>query len=127
MSKQDKKVETGPNGHEVGLDSDGNTVEWIPDDQLPGEFWPLMIRRNDADVSRAHDEFEEKVWWNRHMVLANSRDDIPEVAIQRAEEIEDKYPIEELVLDDFEWGLLCGRMSALGWVLGDEWEWSLST
>lgn len=37
--------------------------------------------------------------------------------------IEAAYPVEDLgPYTDFEWGMLNGKLSALRWVLGEEWD-----
>jgi hypothetical protein len=103
--------------------------------------------RRYVDIVEAIEKLREQVWYNRHQVwnekLENGEailigDDeergkdpvglrihrrVWEGAEKSARQVEAKYGLEELgPWTDFEWGMISGKLSALRWVLGDEWD-----
>lgn len=126
--------EVGPNGHRIGYAKNGDKVEWIPDEESPDQEWPLVLRRNDKAILKSYKEFWDKVWWNRHKSLLAKiqcgeipEGSIPERAFTASKKIERRYGRKNLILSDLEFGMLSGKLSALSWVLGSEWEESLDT
>src|SRR5207244_1415287 len=84
-------------------------------------------RRTD-EILEAIDLLWHQVWYNRHMVRrqriemgeeAPSSPEVERVAQESEERVRAKYGIENLgPWDDFEWGMINGKLSALNWVLG---------
>lgn len=136
----EKRIAVGPNGGQIGYMPNGDMVEWVQgkdENGMPAEV-PRLLRRNDTDIKAAYHEFRDKVWWYRHHIrlgqiernresLTEDRKRILEEARKTARRIERKYGKTNLPCDAFEWGLACGRLSALSWVLGSEWYGSLNT
>lgn len=94
------------------------------------------------DILEAMDELVDKVWYNRHMNMMYrlEQGDVEIVedgtkrygndvihrsilkgALASAEKVRQKYE-DTGPWDDFEWGMINGKLSALRWVLGDEWD-----
>lgn len=91
----------------------------------------LLEERSGEEISETIEELIEKVWYNRHQVLKykveNGIERVhPEIwkgALTSAKKVENKFGLENLgPYDDFEWGMINGKLSALRWVLGDEWD-----
>ena len=88
-------------------------------------------RRRDDEVLSAAKEFEERVWYDRHLSLRyrvlNGTEEIdPDIwkrALESAERIENAYGEGSLgPYSDYEWGMINGKLSALRWVLGEDWD-----
>jgi len=86
------------------------------------------------DIRRAEEELFEKLWYSRHRESHTRAMRDPSYdptawakAIAEADVIEASYPKGELPpWDDYAHGMVCGKLSAMRWVLGDDWD-SLDT
>ena len=108
--------------------------------------WAEEPRRLSEIVSTI-DELFDKVWynrhWNRRIAIEEGRTkiveketfpvkdhatrpiqrDVWEGALKAAKRVEKKHGKKNLgPWSDFDWGMINGKLSALRWVLGDEWD-----
>ena len=113
---------------------DETTFEYDWDDESRGLY----------EILDTIDMLTDKIWYNRHCGRAydvengnilivdgddydvynhqHIRKDIWEGALKSAKNKEEKYPNELGPWSDFEWGMLSGKLSALRWVIGEEWD-----
>ncbi|MBC6609104.1 DUF4935 domain-containing protein [Hymenobacter sp. BT188] len=104
------------------------------------------IPRTFTELLELEEELRQKVWYNRHQVRAFMIEegrmkliereefsmatvqttiikDVWEGAKKGAEKLEKLYGKDNLgPYDDFEWGMLSGKLSAIRWVMGDDWD-----
>lgn len=94
-------------------------------------FDELEQHRTTDDILVAMDELVDRVWHNRHLYYAEkhrSGEDrmTPEIwrgACESAKKVEAKYGKANLgPYSDFDWGMINGKLSALRWVLGEDWD-----
>ena len=93
-----------------------------------------LFMRSENKVLEAEKRLNDILWWNRHKVLEHKCEetgkyppkDIWDEALENVKRIEEEIPKEELMLSDFDWGMVNGKLSAIRWFLGDEWD-ELST
>jgi hypothetical protein len=110
------------------------------------QTWYFPPRRF-VEINEAITKLLDQVWYNRHQVwneklksgearlIENNEErgrdplgvwihrGVWERAESAARKLEEKYGLDEFgPWDDFEWGMINGKLSALRWVLGDEWD-----
>lgn len=90
--------------------------------------------RSIRTVMKAEEEFFDRIWYDRSLVHeANDREQgkkmepkLRKVVLAARAKVEAKYGGKKAMRDyyksDFEWGMMNGKLSALRWVLGDEWD-----
>jgi len=82
--------------------------------------------RSLRQIRDAEAQFFNKVWYGRSALDGEMQTwGTPKLRrhvkhLQR--EVEEKYGKKNLIVDDFGWGMFNGKLSALRWVLGDEWD-----
>jgi predicted nucleic acid-binding protein len=116
------------------------------DDHL-AEFNYASESRSLSELLDAMHILDRKIWYNRHWNLRTKIEDgthqvvseenysitpyrpdqtlytVWEMALAAATRTEEEIGIDNLgPWNDFEWGMLNGKLSALRWVLGDEWD-----
>jgi hypothetical protein len=90
--------------------------------------------RSVKQILRAEQEFFERIWYDRSL-LGEQIDkkkkvkrpaDIIKGMMAARKRIEAQYggkkALRNYYKDDFEWGMMNGKLSALRWVLGDDWD-----
>ncbi len=103
--------------------------------------------RSLSELLDEEERLTEQIWYNRHMVRRSSiengiikvlpdaeysrfpyksnqiLDSIWEDALNAAKEVEKRQGIENLgPWDDIEWGMINGKLSAVRWILGYDWD-----
>ncbi len=87
--------------------------------------------RTIKEILAVEEELTTKVWYNRHLVLRERieegkekvNSEIWKGALASAKKVEEKYGKDNLgPYDDFDWGMMNGKLSALRWVLGEDWD-----
>ncbi len=87
--------------------------------------------RTEAEILEAEQEFFDRVWYDRSLSGEAARrrtkerlpEDIYKGMMAARRKVEARYGKQNLgPYDDFKWGMINGKLSALRWVLGDEWD-----
>jgi len=87
--------------------------------------------RQKKEIKKFEERLDKIVWWNRHKLLEEKWEitgmpkkyvEVFGNAMEMAEKIEEEIPKEELIISDFKFGMVCGKLSALRWVLGENWD-----
>ncbi|MFH7600013.1 PIN domain-containing protein [Streptomyces racemochromogenes] len=89
------------------------------------------VTRSLVEILAAHEEYFEKIWYGRSImrdtedgrIHPGTSESLERTILAARRRIEEKYGSESLPpVDDWEWGFMHGKLSALRWIMGDEWD-----
>jgi hypothetical protein len=97
------------------------------------EFLERFLRsdiRGESEILAAENEFFYRIWYGRKLLYVAQEEagngkldpDQYKAMLKAMKEVEEEFPELRPNEDDFEWGFWSGKLSALRWVLGDEWD-----
>lgn len=88
--------------------------------------------RKKQEILDAEQELFDRVWYERKLVMREliqaGQDKMPSREVMQSmllamTELQGKYGKDELgPYSEFEWGMINGKLSALRWMLGDDWD-----
>lgn len=89
-----------------------------------------MKLRSEKAIRKAEQEFFGMVWYERKLIMfMNIQDGVEQMPSKETYDkiIKEMKRINEQlgykgVKDDFEWGMINGKLSALRWVMGHDWD-----
>jgi hypothetical protein len=73
-------------------------------------------------IRKAENEFYDKIWYGRSRIDSSMDKKLRQTILKAQRRIEKTYGKNNLYVDDFGWGMFSGKLSALRWVLGDDWD-----
>ena len=94
--------------------------------KLHDQIWYNRHKNREYHIQTGEIKIVER--WKKENAHSTIARDIWEGAQKAARQVEAEYGPDELgPWDDFEWGVLNGKMSAIRWMLGEDWESTLDT
>lgn len=87
-----------------------------------------MLPRKKEEIAEAEEEFYDRVWYDRHMSYSHKDGSEclgsnEQLGCSAAAEKRKQYGEDNLgPYDKFQWGMVNGKLSALRWINGDEWD-----
>jgi hypothetical protein len=109
----------------LGVKQEAEEAEFLQSEDEPRTY---------GEICEASEEYFDKVWYVRSLILQEKIEDgrheplAPDIAAgteAARRRIEERYGAENVgPWDDWHWGFINGKLSALRWVLGSEWNFS---
>ena len=87
------------------------------------QVWYNRYQITRQKIQRGQTKIEKETFPVKNHLRRPIQRNVWEGALKAAAKVEKKYGVENLgPWDDFDWGMINGKLSALRWVLGDEWD-----